>query len=129
MKGLDVAKIRADMGLTQQEFGELIGVDRRTVINYEQGKVIPISKVKLLELLMSNGAVSTSGNNKSQNTQSKSVSNNLDLDILEREIIDLKDHIKTLKELVDEKNKLADMYKRENSFLLEKVESLQDRLR
>jgi transcriptional regulator with XRE-family HTH domain len=129
MKGLDVAKVRADMGLTQQEFGELIGVDRRTVINYEQGKVIPISKVKLLDLLMSNGAISTSGKTKSQNTQSKSVSNNIDLDILEREIIDLKDHIKTLKELVDEKNKLADMYQRENSFLIEKINSLEDRLK
>ena len=40
MHRLDVIEIRKNLGMTQNEFGLLIGVDRRTVINYEQGKKI-----------------------------------------------------------------------------------------
>jgi DNA-binding transcriptional regulator YiaG len=52
MKDIDIIKIRRDLGKTQQEFAEFIGVDRRTIINYEQGKKIPASRVKLLNQLL-----------------------------------------------------------------------------
>lgn len=44
MKEIDVFKIRKSLKLTQQEFADRIGVDRRTIINYEQGGKIPKSK-------------------------------------------------------------------------------------
>jgi transcriptional regulator with XRE-family HTH domain len=42
--------------MSQVEFAELIGVDRRTIMNYEQGKKIP-TKMKLLKLMLENGAM------------------------------------------------------------------------
>lgn len=54
MNNLEILEIRKSLKMTQQEFGELIGVDKRTIINYEQGKKIPSTKVKILELLLAN---------------------------------------------------------------------------
>lgn len=123
MKDIDIITIRKDLGKTQQEFAEFIGVDRRTVINYEQGKKIPASKIKLLELLLST-------NEDYHNKEKKErLPRKSDLSIeasesLQREIVDLKDHIKTLKDFLDEKNKLADMYRSENAMLKEKLDRL-----
>jgi len=95
--------------MTQQEFGELIGVDRRTVMNYEKGKKIPDSKVKILELLDTSGALPKKASSKETSSAES--------EDLRREISDLKDHIKTLKQLIEEKDKLAEMYKKENEIL------------
>lgn len=54
MNSIDIIKIREELALSQLKFAELIGVDRRTIINYEQGKKIPMSKVKLLNLMIEN---------------------------------------------------------------------------
>jgi DNA-binding transcriptional regulator YiaG len=51
----DIYKIRKDLQMSQVEFAELIGVDRRTIMNYEQGKKIPTTKMKLL--MLENGAM------------------------------------------------------------------------
>ena len=42
------------------------------------------------------------------------------------EILDLKDHIKTLKDLIEEKSKLSEMYKNENAVLKENIDRLRD---
>jgi DNA-binding XRE family transcriptional regulator len=120
MNGLDVTKIRKDLKLTQDEFGKLIGVDKRTVINYEQGKTIPKSKVNLLELMLANGMVSsnTAVQLKKEIVPSVNTKNLLD------DIESLKDHIKTLKDLVTEKTKLSEMYINENAMLRETIKTL-----
>ena len=124
MKGIDVLKIRENLGLNQKEFGELIGVDRRTIINYEQGKPIPASRVKLLELMLSNGIGDRPNEKISLTHKKREPLVDVDED-LRREILDLKDHIKTLKEFIDEKNKLSEMYINENTLLKEKIAILE----
>jgi predicted transcriptional regulator len=52
MKGNDVKNLRKKLNLTQVEFAEFIGVDRRTIINYEQGEPIPKSRQVYFTTLM-----------------------------------------------------------------------------
>ena len=48
---------RKQLGLTQDSLAELLGVTRNTIINYENGGVIPEAKIILLEnVLMKNKA-------------------------------------------------------------------------
>lgn len=124
MNDLDIIKIRKDLGKTQQEFAEFLGVDRRTVINYEQGKKIPSSKIKLLGILLSNvkGFPSEVKNATTQRVSDASLES---IESLKGEILDLKDHIKTLKDFLEEKNKLAEMYMNENKMLKEKLLKLE----
>ncbi|MGZ9676269.1 helix-turn-helix domain-containing protein [Flavobacterium sp. GNP001] len=124
MNGLDVAKIRKDLNLTQVEFGKLIGVDKRTVINYEQGKVIPKTKVTLLELMLANGLMkSASAINEKREVIVAPINDSLDDD---REV--LKDYIKTLKDFLVEKTKIAEMYLNENNILKEKIKILESKI-
>lgn len=51
MNALEFKEIRKSLGFTQEKMANALGVDRRTIINYEQGSVIPESKVKLIHLL------------------------------------------------------------------------------
>lgn len=51
MTALELKENRKRLKLTQEELAKEVGVDRRTIINYEQGEVIPESKVKLLHIL------------------------------------------------------------------------------
>jgi transcriptional regulator with XRE-family HTH domain len=106
----DIYKIRKDLQMSQVEFAELIGVDRRTIMNYEQGKKIPTTKMKLLKLMLENGAMDSIPD-KSRLALKSIAPLEGEVDILKGEILDLKDHIKTLKDFLDEKNKLADMYR------------------
>ena len=118
MNGLDVKKIREEFNLTQQGFANYIGVDRRTVVNWEQGRVIPESKVKLLEFLIEgkrNGL--ESGLQKTEVKVVPSVD-------MTREILELKDHIATLKNFLDEKSTITEFYKIENLKLKEEIEAL-----
>lgn len=120
MTDLDIIKIRMDLGKTQKEFAEFLGVDRRTVINYEQGQKIPDSKIKLLKILLANvkGVNGEAKNLISQRVVNPSLEN---IETLKSDISDLKDHIKTLKDLVEEKNKLTQMYMSENKSLKERL--------
>lgn len=124
MNDLDIIKIRKDLGKTQLEFAEFLGVDRRTVINYEQGKKIPSSKIKLLGILLSNVKAFPS-EVKNATTQRVSDASLESIESLKGEILDLKDHIKTLKDFLEEKNKLAEMYMNENKMLKEKLLKLE----
>lgn len=49
MSALDVKKIRTDNGLSQEEFAKRLGVNIRTVQNYEQGAKITPAMIKLIE--------------------------------------------------------------------------------
>lgn len=51
MNALQVKENRKRMGLTQEELGLKLGVSKRTIINYEQGTLIPESKEKLLHII------------------------------------------------------------------------------
>lgn len=89
--------------MTQQEFGELLGVDRRTIINYEQGKPIPTSKKIILEMIINNNGILPTALSKNEKpTIPKDIIIG-DIENLRREILDHKDHIKTLKELIEER--------------------------
>ena len=124
MRDLDIIKIRRDLGKTQLEFAEFLGVDRRTVINYEQGKKIPASRIKLLEMLLSNNEeyIHEIKNNRIPRKKEVVVETN---ESLHREILELKDHIKTLKDLIEEKNKSSEMYRNENILLKEKIDRIE----
>jgi DNA-binding XRE family transcriptional regulator len=121
----DIYKIRKDLQMSQVEFAELIGVDRRTIMNYEQGKKIPTTKMKLLKLMLENGAMDSIPDKKQRLALKSIAPLEGEVDILKGEILDLKDHIKTLKDFLDEKNKLADMYRSESAYLKDKISRLE----
>jgi DNA-binding XRE family transcriptional regulator len=52
MNALELKSRRKEKKLTQDQLAELLGVDRRTIINYEKGEVIPESKVKLIDIVL-----------------------------------------------------------------------------
>jgi len=56
MNTLDIKEIRRKLQLTQEELGNLIGVSRNTIINYEKGGKIPDSKSTILNNLLNENA-------------------------------------------------------------------------
>jgi len=52
MNNLYLKLKRKELGLTQLGLAKKLGVDRMTIINYERGRVIPESKVKLLNIIL-----------------------------------------------------------------------------
>lgn len=50
---MDLKQLRKASGLTQDALAKKLGVDRRTIINYEKGEFIPESKIKLINMLLS----------------------------------------------------------------------------
>ena len=44
MTGEEIKNNREKLGYTQEKLAELLGVSRQTIINYENGKVIPENK-------------------------------------------------------------------------------------
>ena len=52
MEILDIKQIREKLGVTQEQFAEMVGVHPRTVQNWEAGSVIPQSKRAILRQLM-----------------------------------------------------------------------------
>lgn len=118
MNSIDVKKIREELNLTQQAFADFLGIDRRTVVNWESGSKIPESKVKLLELLMEGkrtGLESTPPKIETRPTPSTD---------LTREILELKDHIATLKNFLNEKSTISEFYKAEVLKLKDEIEVL-----
>ncbi len=55
MNALEVKSIRKNLGLTQANFAKKLGVDIRTVQNWEGGGVIPDSKSELLRKIQIEG--------------------------------------------------------------------------
>jgi DNA-binding transcriptional regulator YiaG len=50
---IDVKKLRADLGLTQSELGDAVGVDQSTVSNWENGSTPRGPALKLLQKMAS----------------------------------------------------------------------------
>ena len=48
MNDLDIKQIRAKIGLTQAELAKKLGVDKKTVQNWESGATSPKSKYGIL---------------------------------------------------------------------------------
>jgi DNA-binding XRE family transcriptional regulator len=120
MTGNELLKIREKLGYTQKEFAEIIGVDRRTIINYEQGRKIPNTKIILLNTFLNQGFPDLKGD-KEESINWKTNILDLELRNLNREVIDLKDHIKTLKESLESKSKLANIYESEITLLKKRL--------
>lgn len=51
---LDIKKEREKLKMTQEEFADLLGVTRKTIVNYEGGSNIPESKEKIFTRILSN---------------------------------------------------------------------------
>nr|WP_262713247.1 helix-turn-helix transcriptional regulator [Aquimarina algiphila] len=49
---MDIKKERKNQGMTQQEFADLLGVTRKTIVNYESGGNIPESREKLFKYIL-----------------------------------------------------------------------------
>lgn len=54
MNGVELKKNRLKKNLTQEKLAELIGVDKKTIINYENGGNIPRSKYTILQSVLGN---------------------------------------------------------------------------
>jgi len=52
MNALQIKENRKRLKLTQDGLGKLLGVSKRTIINYENGEVIPESKSELLRQIL-----------------------------------------------------------------------------
>ena len=50
---LDIKKEREKRGLTQEDFASLLGVSRKTIVNYESGGNIPDTKEKIFKRILS----------------------------------------------------------------------------
>ena len=120
MDASNVKKFREELGLSQQKFADQIGVDRRTVVNWEKGNKIPDSKIKLFKLLSINNKSEMVSESPIEKFEDKSQT----VVFLNREIVGLNDHIKSLKESIVDKILIADMYKSENTLLKEKLAGL-----
>jgi len=59
MNALEIKMKRKQMGLKQAELAQKLGVSVKTVSNYENGEVIPLSKKALLREILSNNTVET----------------------------------------------------------------------
>jgi transcriptional regulator with XRE-family HTH domain len=51
---LDIKAEREKRGMTQDEFADLLGVSRKTIVNYESGGNIPDTKEKIFSRILSN---------------------------------------------------------------------------
>ncbi len=61
---MDIRELRESYGLTQAELAKKCGVSMRTVQNWEQGKTIPESALRLLKTIGSSETISSSSNSK-----------------------------------------------------------------
>jgi DNA-binding XRE family transcriptional regulator len=52
MNALEIKENRKRLGLTQDALGKLLGVSKRTIINYESGDVVPVTKSELLHQIL-----------------------------------------------------------------------------
>jgi len=59
MNSLHVKENREKLGLTQEKLGELIGVSKNTVYNYENGGVIPKAKIPILEFVFKKNKINS----------------------------------------------------------------------
>ncbi|WP_074408140.1 helix-turn-helix transcriptional regulator [Aquimarina megaterium] len=69
---LNIKKEREIRGMTQEEFAEFLGVNRKTIVSYESGGNIPETKIKMFTRLLSqNSHLDQSSEEDLNNTPSK----------------------------------------------------------
>lgn len=49
MTGEEIKRFRKSKGLTQEQLAKIIGVSKRTILNYEKGEMIPKTKINILK--------------------------------------------------------------------------------
>lgn len=116
MNEIDILKIRKDLNLSQQDFADVLGVDRRTIINYEQGRSIPESKKKMLQMILDNKININSSVDKAEEEQKQKETQIL-IQQLESENKKLMAQNEKLTEALVEKKIVIDYYKNENEKL------------
>lgn len=123
MNNIDILKIRKDLNMSQQAFAELLGVDRRTIINYEQGRSIPESKKKMLQMIVNNEIQISESAEITLETQKENEKKLLLLiEELQKENEILNNNLKAMNERFTEKTIVADFYKKENERLTKELE-------
>lgn len=69
MATFDVKELRQKLGLSQQQFALLVGASVKTISNWENGGIIPASKIPQLEAIGSNATlIDHSGNRNGDNS-------------------------------------------------------------
>lgn len=115
MNNIDITKIRKDLNMSQQAFAELLGVDRRTIINYEQGRSIPESKKKMLQMIVNNEIqLSESAESTSESQKENEKKLLQEIEALRAENKKLIARNEKLLEALVEKKIVVDYYKKEN---------------
>jgi transcriptional regulator with XRE-family HTH domain len=61
MNALEIKEGRKKLGFTQAELAKKLGVSVKTISNYENGEVIPESKMDLLHSILSNNTLNEAG--------------------------------------------------------------------
>ena len=119
MNGKEIKKIRKNLGLTQKQLAEYLGVHYLTVLNYEKGKTIPQSKGVILQTLAKKhnikdfaGNCNVNGNQNINGTQIVSDQS--------QEIKMLKEKNELLQETIKDKNKIIDFLEKQNKSLKNK---------
>ena len=70
MNELDIKKLRAKMGISQEKLAESIGVSLRTIQNWESGSVIPKSKHAILHMIINDGSININSSETDSNNNS-----------------------------------------------------------
>ena len=137
MNSLDIYKIRTSMGLTQQQFGDLIGVNKRTIINYEQGSDIPKHRVDLINKIVESSSMDSNSSLEEPKAKYKKLESQYSLaEKLSTEIEFLKNNIELMKELLAAKTKNSELFEKkcneQEEIILkqkEEIEALNNKLK
>ena len=120
----DVKSIREALHLTQKELAEMIGVSRNTIVNYENGGVIPVVKQRLLSDLLReaqnnssqfgvfNGPVQNNIHGRNVVPRQKDAENNFRCAELEKEIAVLNEKVESLNKQLEEKERVLERYEK-----------------
>ncbi|QYS89093.1 helix-turn-helix domain-containing protein [Flavobacterium davisii] len=100
MDGSILKENRKKYGLTQSDLGKLLGVAKRTIINYEKGEIIPDTKSELLHNIFSKLKAENSNSISKVNFEENEKNNFLKekIEMLSEQVNILKDSNKELKE-------------------------------
>lgn len=98
-ENINVKKLRTSLKISQADFAKLLGVTQKTVSNWEAGKVIPKSKIEMLQNLGNNATIKS-------NNYTKLPYDSNTLDGLKKQIEDMERTIEEYKRLVTEKEEI-----------------------
>ncbi|MGG6230943.1 helix-turn-helix domain-containing protein [Tenacibaculum sp. SDUM215027] len=87
MNGSDLKVLRKKLGLSQEELGELVGLSKNTIYNYENSGVVPKSKIPIFKKIFKE-------NNVDSNSELRSISEKEALDVIEKILLHEKELMK-----------------------------------